>query len=38
MIPALAQCERELGEKQDQDFAISVNCYSFNISESQLVF
>lgn len=38
MIPAFAQCKRELGEKQDQDFAISVNCSSLNILESQLVF
>lgn len=38
MAPPLAQYKRETWEKQDQDFAISVNCYSPTISESQLVF
>ena len=38
MVPPLAQYKREIWEKQDQGFAISVNCYSPTISESQLVF
>lgn len=33
----LAQQKREIWEKQDQGFAISVNCYSPTILESQLV-